>query len=59
MAYRFNIKERVMTPWGPGTVDVLPYSEEVNNYIVWMDKRIEGLPSNSVVLHDSQLSKIA
>lgn len=38
MATRFNLGQRVNTPYGTGIIDVLPYNEQSTVYIIWLDK---------------------
>lgn len=35
---KFRESQRVNTPMGQGVIDVLPYNEDSDEYIVWLDR---------------------
>ena len=61
MAHKYKIGQRIYTPLGPGVIDVLPYNEESDRYMVWLDKPYYPLNgphlSHTLVIEENKISK--
>lgn len=38
MTRKFQLNQRVSTPFGDGVIDTMPYNEDSDVYGVWLDK---------------------
>lgn len=55
---KFQLNQRVNTPYGAATIDVMPYNETSDVYIVWLDHPVGDAQLHSLAIPESSMTAI-